>query len=157
MKIRLNVIILLFTLSQTAFADKAIDFELPTDKGTIKLSSLKGKVVYVDFWASWCPPCRESLPWMDKLQYQYEDLGLVVIGINLDSDKRDARKFLKKMPISFTIAYDPDGHIADAYEVDVMPTSYLIDRDGNLIDTHLGFNPKDVKPLEAKIIRALVQ
>ena len=100
MKILLNAIILLFMLSQTAFAGKAIDFELPTDKGTIKLSSLKGKVVYVDFWASWCPPCRESFPWMDKLQYQYEDLGLVVIGISLDSDKRDARKFLKKTSIS---------------------------------------------------------
>jgi len=150
-----TALILLFSLHQYAYADKAIDFDLPTDKGNIKLSSLRGNVVYVDYWASWCPPCRKSFPWMNQMHSKYEAQGLKIIGISLDSTRKSADKFLKKMPALFSIAYDHDGNTADDYEVQVMPTSYLIDREGNLIYTHKGFNNKDKQKLEEEFKKAL--
>ena len=155
MKIIAVILISLFSLSQYAYAEKAIDFDLPSDKGNIKLSSLKGNVVYVDYWASWCPPCRKSFPWMNKMHSKYEAQGLKIIGISLDSTRKKADKFLSKMPALFSIVYDHEGKTADDYEVQVMPTSYLIDRKGNLIYTHKGFNSKDKQKLEEEFKKAL--
>lgn len=155
MKTIVTVLFLLFSLNQYSYAEKAIDFDLPSDEGNIKLSDLKGSVVYVDYWASWCPPCRKSFPWMNKMHSKYEAQGLKIIGISLDSKRKNAHKFLKKMPALFSIAYDPEGNTADDYNVQVMPTSYLIDRDGNLIYTHKGFNNKHKEKLEKEFVKAL--
>jgi len=155
MKIFAVMLISLFSLNQYAHAEKAIDFNLPSDNGNIKLSSLKGNIVYVDYWASWCPPCRKSFPWMNKMHSKYEAQGLKIIGISLDSTRKNANKFLKKMPALFNIAYDHEGKTADDYKVQVMPTSYLIDRKGNLIYTHKGFNNKDKQKLEEEFKKAL--
>jgi len=155
MKIFFSTIILLISFNQYSYADKAIDFELPTDEGSIKLSNLTGDVVYVDYWASWCPPCRKSFPWMNKMHSKYEAQGLKIIGISLDSTRKNANKFLKKVPALFSIAYDHEGKTADDYDVQVMPTSYLIDRKGNLIYTHKGFNNKHKQKLEDEFIKAL--
>ena len=113
-------------------AELAPDFTLPTSSGEVSLASLKGKVVYLDFWASWCTPCRKSFPWMDELQKRHKDEGLVVLAVNLDKKAEYIDKFLGSMKPSFIIAFDPEGKVADKYELKGMPTSYVIDRKGQL-------------------------
>ena len=143
--------------STTYAASKAPDFSLKGDKAAVKLSSYRGSVVYVDFWASWCKPCRKSFPFLNEMHERYKSKGLKVIGINLDTDAGDARKFLEKFPASFTIAYDPQGNTPKQYQLSVMPTSYLIDRKGNLINIHKGFKEGQTQDLEQKIQKALAQ
>ena len=103
------------------------------------LPSLKGKVVLLDFWASWCEPCRRSFPWMSKLQSQFGADGLVVVAINVDQERKLAAQFLATTPASFRIEYDPEGQLATRYSVAAMPTSFLIDRTGRIREQHHGF------------------
>lgn len=141
----------LLALHPVMAENKAPEARLNTPQGEIKLSDLKGQVIYLDFWASWCGPCRKSFPWMNTLQSQYKDKGLKIIGVNLDSEPEKADQFLSKVPADFTIAMDPEGKIAELFQVKGMPTSYLIDRQGNLRLQHIGFRQKDTEKLEAKI------
>ncbi|MDH5183222.1 MAG: TlpA family protein disulfide reductase [Gammaproteobacteria bacterium] len=135
---------------------KAPNFSLKTlDKKTIKLSSYKGKVVYLDFWASWCEPCRKSFPWMRKLQSKYKKQGLRVITINLDKDKAELKRFLRDFRINFPVGLDPNGKVAQRYRVKAMPSSYLIDRKGRVRYVHLGFLQKDEKKTEERIKKLL--
>jgi thiol-disulfide isomerase/thioredoxin len=112
---------------------------VPADAGALNLSAYKGKVVYLDFWASWCTPCQQSFPWMNSLQQIYGRDGLVVIGVNLDHDPALAREFLSDNGANFGIVYDPDGTIAQQFKPPSMPTSYLIDREGRIRYVHPGF------------------
>lgn len=142
---------LLFLLVNTGYANTAPQFTLPTSDTSISLSDLKGKVIYLDFWASWCTPCRKSFPWMNEMQERYGKNGLVVVAINLDKDKTALNKFRKKYPVDFIIAEDPNGDIAKQYKVLGMPSAYLISREGKIINSHIGFREKDKAKLEAKI------
>lgn len=142
-------------LSSSAFAQKAPTFELPGDSRNINLSKLKGKVVYLDFWASWCDPCRKSFPWMNDMYSRYDSKDFTIIAINLDSSRKDAAKFLEKVPASFNIAYDPEGTVADKYDLKAMPTSYLIDKNGQLVFTHKGYREGDTNKIENKIRKLL--
>jgi cytochrome c biogenesis protein CcmG/thiol:disulfide interchange protein DsbE len=108
----------------------------------LDLRAYRGKVVYVDFWASWCGPCRESFPWLDDLVREYTAENLVVIGVNVDNDRARAERFLDVNPASFPIVYDPQGDIATAYKVSGMPSAILIDRAGNVRFQHAGFSAK---------------
>ena len=117
----------------------------------IKLSSLKGKVVLVDFWASWCAPCRESMPFLEKLSKSYKDQGLVVLGVNIDNDIDAARKFLKEMPVSFQVVNDAQKAVAKAYAPPTMPSSYIIDKRGVVHVVHAGFRRADAAKIEAEI------
>ena len=148
------LICLILVLPATVFAEIAPKFKLPTAKSAISLSSYKGKLVYVDFWASWCGPCRKSFPWMTELQKKHRK-DLKVIAINLDQNRAEAVKFLKQTPPGFTVAYDAAGKIAEAYNVKAMPSSYLIDRKGRIISKHAGFRNKDKNEVEAKINKLL--
>jgi cytochrome c biogenesis protein CcmG/thiol:disulfide interchange protein DsbE len=139
------------------FADNAPAFELPTTTNPVSLNSLKGKVVYLDFWASWCSPCRKSFPWMEKMQSRYKDLGLEVVAVNLDKNEEKAKEFLKQFHSNFTVAFDPEGKTAERYKVRGMPSSYLIDRNGQLHMTHIGFRESDTDELETKIRDLLKQ
>ncbi|WP_028108326.1 TlpA family protein disulfide reductase [Ferrimonas futtsuensis] len=106
--------------------------------------------VYVDFWASWCGPCRRSFPFMNQLLKDFGPKGVTVVAINLDVDKADAAKFLEQFPADFPIVYDPEFSLADAYGVGGMPSSYLI-QDGIIIQTHVGFRPKDAETTRATL------
>ena len=141
----------------TRAADAAPDFKLASAKGMVELSKLKGKVVYVDFWASWCTPCRKSFPWMNELHKKYKDQGLEVVAVNLDKSREPIDIFLAKTPADFTIAYDPSGTAAANYKVSGMPSSYVIDRSGQLQVSHLGFRDKDKEEIEAKIKELLTK
>lgn len=132
-------------------AEAAPDFSLPTDRGSLRLADLRGKVVYLDFWASWCSPCRSTFPWMNEMQTRYGDQGLVIVAVNVDKDKAPANEFLAQLPAKFTIAYDPQGSVAGLYQIIGMPSSFLIDRDGKIQHSHSGFREKDKAGLESQI------
>jgi len=125
--------------------------------GAIDLAEHEGKVVVVDFWASWCVPCRRSFPWLNAMQKRYADDGLVIIGVNVDNDEQDARGFLRDYPPQFRIAWDRDKSLARRFEVIAMPSSYVIGRDGDILATHLGFKVKKQDDYEAAIRQALQQ
>jgi cytochrome c biogenesis protein CcmG/thiol:disulfide interchange protein DsbE len=122
---------------------------------TLDLSDYRGKVVVLDFWASWCVPCRRSFPWMNEMQKKYADDGLVIIAVNLDNEASDAEKFLQQYPADFSIAYDHDRQLVQQYSVEAMPSSFLIDRDGSVIERHLGFKSGKISDYEAAIVAAL--
>lgn len=149
------VLLLSVLFNPVAFASKAPSFELPSDSGQFSLEQYRNQVVYVDFWASWCVPCRHSFPWLNEMQARYGNDGFKVIGINVDDDKAKAANFLKLIPAAFEIAYDPEGTVADMYRLKVMPTSFLIDQDGNLIHKHKGFKPSDGSRMEDMIKKLL--
>lgn len=138
-------------LSTNCIAEQAPAFNLPGDGKNVNLAELKGKVVYLDFWASWCDPCRKSFPWMNDLHARYNDKNFAVIAINLDSSNEDATKFLDRIPAKFIVAYDPEGEVATKYNLRAMPTSYLIDKKGQIVFTHQGFRDSDSKEIEEKI------
>ena len=145
-------------LAQPAFAADPLPaplFVLPSDNGQVDLAALKGRVVYLDFWASWCPPCRKSFPWMSDMQARYGSQGFTVVAVNLDPDHAVVSKFLAAYPAGFTVAYDPMGSVAEQYDVMGMPSSYLIDRAGRIQARHVGFREQDAAALEAQI-RALL-
>lgn len=135
----------------TAIAEQAPAFDLPAKDTNVRLSDYRGKVVYLDFWASWCDPCRRSFPWMNQLQSLYGQDGFAVVAINLDEVPQDAKEFLQQTPVSFDIAYDPTGKTAEAYGLRAMPSSYLIDRNGELIHSSLGYRAAEKRIIENKI------
>jgi cytochrome c biogenesis protein CcmG/thiol:disulfide interchange protein DsbE len=107
----------------------------------LDLSTLRGRVVYLDFWASWCGPCRQSFPWMESMKNTYGAQGLTVLAINVDHDRADADQFLKIFHPDFEIRFDPQGSWAEQFKVSGMPTSVIIDRHGVVRFTHVGFWP----------------
>ncbi|MFN0301956.1 MAG: TlpA family protein disulfide reductase [Burkholderiales bacterium] len=139
----------------TEVGKPAPEFQLPSDDKTIKLADYKGKVVYIDFWASWCGPCRQSFPWMNEMQTKYGAQGFTVLAINVDQKRADAQKFLAESPSKFTIAYDDKGVTPKAYAVKTMPTSMLIGTDGVVKVIHRGFRADETQALEQQIRTAL--
>lgn len=141
----------------TAFAQTAPDFELPrlSKSSTLRLSDLKGKVVYLDFWASWCGPCVVSLPELEKLYTRYKNQGFEVVAINLDSAQEDAQRFLQGKSISYPVLFDHQQKTPEQYGVAGMPTAYLLDHTGKLRYTHTGFKPNDGEKLSNLIQQLL--
>ena len=105
----------------------------------LDLARFRGKVVVVDFWASWCKPCRQSIPWLNEMYARYGAQGLVIIGVNVDAERADADRFLHDVPIEFQVLYDSQGDIAKEFDLQGMPSSFVFDRDGKLVHTLLGF------------------
>ncbi len=123
--------------------------------GDLNLEKHAGKVVLLDFWASWCVPCRRSFPWMNEMQEKYAQDGLVIIAVNVDREVENAAAFLAEYPAKFEIIYDPDAVLAKEYKIEVMPSSFIIGRDGASIDRHAGFKVKKQDEYEAVLRAAL--
>jgi cytochrome c biogenesis protein CcmG, thiol:disulfide interchange protein DsbE len=121
----------------------------------VKLSALKGKVVIVDFWASWCGPCRESMPVLERLSKVYKDKGLVVLGVNIDNDAKSASAFLKEVRVSFPVVNDSAKTVAKAYAPPTMPSSYVVDQQGRVHAVHAGFKASDGAKLESEVQKLL--
>ena len=157
----------IFVLTLAAFTSNTLaasnadapEFSLPIigKEGTVNLKDLKGRVVYVDFWATWCPPCRKSFPWMEEMHNRYYEDGLTIVAISVDAKYQLAEKFIQDIQTSFISAHDPAKKIAELYKLRAMPSSYLIDRNGKIISTHLGFRASRSKKVEAEIKAALMQ
>lgn len=144
-----------FGAEAQAVGSSAPAFELPTAGKPVRLADLKGQVVYVDFWASWCAPCKLSFPFMNELQGKYSRLGLTIVAISLDRKREDADKFLASMPAKFLVAYDTENKVAQLYQPKGMPTSFLIGSDGNVRAVHVGFREDDREKIEREIRLAL--
>jgi thiol-disulfide isomerase/thioredoxin len=122
-------------------------------EGEVSLADFKGSIVYLDFWASWCPPCLVSMPVMNEMRnrLQSEGLAFEVIAVNVDSDPEDGIDFLLDKPVDFIVLADPEGNSPASFAVRGMPTSYLIDMQGNVIMQHEGFKRSDGEMIEQEI------
>jgi len=127
---------------------------LAADK-PVDITDFEGKVVVLDFWASWCVPCRRSFPWLNEMHARYGDDGLVIIGVNLDQERSEAEAFLQEFPARFQIHYDESKELATRYEVIAMPSSYLLGPDGEILKRHYGFKVRKQEEYEAAIVAAL--
>ena len=132
--------------------DRAPDFSAPgLSGGTVSLSAYRGKVVYLDFWASWCGPCAQALPAIESLRKEFAPGDFQVIAVNLDRNPALAKKFLSKRPVGYPSATDPKGALPAQFGVDSMPTSFLIDRSGVVRHVQRGFRESDLAPLREQI------
>lgn len=123
----------------------------------LDLSTHAGHVVYLDFWASWCKPCRHSFPWLEVLKDRYAKRGLDVVTVNVDRDRKAAEAFLADLNSDLDVVWDPDGKIAGAFDLEAMPSSYIFDRDGTLRDRHVGFDPKTTADVERELESLLAE
>ncbi len=130
-------------------------FALEGRSGPVKLADYRGKYVYLDFWASWCTPCKRSFPWMAELQKRYGPAGLEVVAINVDTARGDAERFLAQTPAGFTVAFDPAGAVPKQYAIKGMPSSVLIDPAGKVVEVHAGYNEAAARKIEGRIELAL--
>jgi cytochrome c biogenesis protein CcmG, thiol:disulfide interchange protein DsbE len=136
--------------------DAAPTLGLPTAAGqSVDLERLRGRIVYVDFWASWCAPCKRSFPWMNEMLSKYGAQGLEIVAVNVDKKREDADRFLAVAPPKFTVVYDPSGKSPAAWNVKAMPTSYLIDASGKIAFVESGFRDERKAEVEARIREAL--
>ena len=138
--------------SPTIDASRAVDASSAVDIG-----EFRGRVVYLDFWASWCAPCRQSFPWMQAMKDAYESRGLTVLAVNLDQHRGDAERFLAQFHPSFDVRFDPQGTVAERFKVQGMPTGLLIDRHGVVRFTHIGFRPVDAAAYENQLREILAE
>lgn len=156
LRLALGALLLSGAAQAASVGQDAPMFSLKQKSGeNLSLTELRGRVVYLDFWASWCGPCRESFPWMNEMEAKYGKKGLRVIGINVDSEARDAERFLSTTPAQFTVLFDPAGKTPEQYVLQGMPTSYLIDEHGKVLMVHPSFKDADRAALEARIQQAL--
>lgn len=115
----------------------------------------QGQVIYLDFWASWCVPCRRSFPWMNEMKARFHDKGLTIIAVNLDKQTGQAEKFLEQYPAQFDLLFDPQNTLAKHYQIPGMPSSLLIDRNGQIIKAHSGFFIEKIDTYQAEIEQAI--
>lgn len=129
---------------------------LATAKGeAIALDQLRGRVVFVDFWASWCAPCRRSFPWMNEMHARYGAKGFTVLGVNVDRKRPDAERFLAQTPAAFTIVYDEAGSTPATWGVKGMPSSYLVDGAGKVVFVERGFTDEHKAAMEQRIAQLM--
>jgi len=121
---------------------KAPDFTLKSNHGNnVKLSEQRGKVIMINFWASWCAPCRKEMPLLEELYQRYKDGGFTLLGVNVEEDSSAAKDLLKEIQVSFPILFDSQNAVSQLYGVEAMPSTVILDRDGNLRFIHKGYQP----------------
>jgi len=145
------------TAGASAPAAAALPAGTAAGGASLDLQNYRGRVVYLDFWASWCGPCRQSFPWMEAMKDAYARRGLAVVAVDLDEHKSDADRFLGRFHPAFHIVFDPQGSLAEEFKVHGMPTSVVFDRQGNLRFTHIGFRPADAAAYERQIEELLAE
>jgi peroxiredoxin len=153
---RFAAVMLVAALATSAQA-AAPAFTLPTrDGGNLSLEELKGQVVMINFWATWCGPCRQEMPLLEQIQARYEPLRFTLVGINVEPDSAAARQWLEKVPVTFPILFDRKNEVAESFGVEGMPSSVFIDRAGNVRYVHRGYRPGD-EAKYADMVRTLVK
>ena len=144
--IRASVLAATLAVSSMVGASSALapSFSLPSRSGDIvSLAKLRGKVVMLNFWASWCGPCRQEMPLLDQMHKRYSSLGFTMIGVNVESNTADAEKWLQQTPVSFPVLFDKENKVSKLYDVNAMPSTVFIDRKGNVRALHRGYKPGD--------------
>ena len=149
--------ILLPGITARAVSGIAPDFALQSRDGeTVSLAGLRGQVVMINFWATWCGPCREEMPHLEALHQRYSALGFTLLGVNVEEDSENAEAWLEEMPVSFPILFDPENRVSVLYNVLAMPSTVLVDRQGNLRFLHHGYQPGYENEYQTQI-RALIR
>ncbi|HEX6994625.1 MAG TPA: TlpA disulfide reductase family protein [Gammaproteobacteria bacterium] len=135
----------------------APNFSLPSRSGEqVSLEDLKGQVVMINFWATWCGPCRKEMPHLEALHQRYANLGFTLLGVNVDEDTSGVEEFLKETPVSFEVLFDPENEVSELYDVVAMPSTVMVDREGNLRYMHHGYQSGYENEYQAQI-RALLR
>ncbi|MGD8429473.1 MAG: TlpA disulfide reductase family protein [Ectothiorhodospiraceae bacterium] len=135
----------------------APDFTLKSNSGeNVRLAELRGQVVLVNFWASWCGPCRQEMPALDALHKRYKSLGFTVLGVNIDERQAAAEELLSDIPVSFPVVFDGNSKVSEAYDVSAMPSTFIVDRDGNVRYVHKGYVPGDEDKYQ-NVVRELIR
>jgi thiol-disulfide isomerase/thioredoxin len=144
--LRVSALAATLTVSSLVGASSSIapGFSLKSRSGDmVSLDQLKGQVVMINFWASWCGPCRTEMPLLDQMYKRYSSLGFTLIGVNVEEDIRDAEKLLASMPVTFPVVFDRQSTVSKLYDVNAMPSSVFIDRKGNVRYLHRGYKNGD--------------
>lgn len=135
----------------------APDFALKSDSGeNLRLSEFRGEVVMINFWASWCGPCRQEMPLLDEIYAQYQPMGFTILGVNVEEDSTKARKMLGDAPVNFPVLFDNDSEVSKLYNVVAMPSTVLVDRNGNVRYLHQGYKPGYEEAYQQQV-RALIR
>lgn len=145
-------------VSARELSGPAPDFTLTTREGeTVQLADLKGKVVMINFWASWCAPCRQEMPFLDEMYKDFSRAGFVLLGVNLDQNSAAAEKFLADVPVTFPVLMDPKGDVAKLYNNRAMPSSFFVDREGQLAYLHMGYRPGEEEKYRQTVRKLLAR
>lgn len=135
----------------------AENFTLKSSSGeNIRLSEFRGQVVLINFWASWCGPCRQEIPELEAIHKKYTPLGFTVFGVNIEQNREMADKVLSDLPVSFPVLFDDQNVVSELYDVDAMPVTVLVDREGNIRYAHRGYKP-GYEDMYEQQVRALVK
>ena len=164
MRLTLSLALLTILFCAASPADAAVNPGAPApaftlaarDGGKLSLADLNGQVVMINFWATWCGPCRQEMPLLAQLHDKYEPLGFTMLGVNVEPDSAAAVAWLKGVPVNFPILFDTDSAVAGRFGVEGMPSSVLIDRNGQVRYIHRGYKPGD-EAKYADMIRSLVK
>lgn len=157
-KLQYSVVLILLILSASAFAltDNEVAPELSgveiQSQKAVNLSDYSGKTVLLDFWAAWCAPCRHSLPYLNSLQAELKNNNFIVLGVNLDENPKDAIKFLNRFPVQFPILKNVRKSQISRYQIEAMPMSYLIDKDGKVVKSFVGFKKSELKKIKQWVL-----
>ncbi len=146
--------ILLFVL--LIFQISFLQAEQADSEQVFDINNYQGKVVYLDFWASWCIPCRKSFPWMNELRKKYSPEQLVIVAVNLDKKRELAEAFLEEYPASFEIIYDPKGKLAKRFQIKGMPSSIVFDQNGQAVSAHTGFFLEKITQYDEEIKKLIL-
>lgn len=135
----------------------APDFTLKSSSGeNLRLSEFRGEVVMINFWASWCGPCRQEMPLLDELYSQYKPMGFTILGVNVEEDSTKAKQLLNDSPVNFPVVFDNQSAVSKLYNVVAMPSTVLVDRDGNVRYLHQGYKPGFEETYQQQV-RALIR
>lgn len=142
----LGLLVTVFAATALASSDlegkAAPDFALKSSTGeNLRLSEFRGDVVMINFWATWCGPCRQEMPLLDELYARYERVGFNLLGVNIDDDSRRAMQMIEELGVDFPVLFDAKKEVSKLYEVDAMPVTVLVDREGNVRHVHHGYKP----------------
>ncbi len=161
MIVRSITLFLLFLYYSAGFAAQPGEFaplceaKIIRNNQTLDLTSYKNHVLLIDFWATWCPPCKQSMPFLNTLRNEFQDRGFEIIAINVDEKTEQAKKFLENYPVDYVIASDTQGDCPRKYDVKAMPSSYFVDRQGKIRYVHLGFRRTDEAQIRERVMELL--
>ena len=145
-KVAIGLALAVFTATSMASSQlegrTAPDFALKSSTGeNLRLSEYRGDVVMINFWATWCGPCRQEMPLLDELYQLYERVGFSLLGVNIDDDSRRAMQMIDELGVNFPVLFDARKEVSELYEVEAMPVTVLVDREGNVRYVHHGYKP----------------
>lgn len=147
---------LVSTAGASSISGKAPEFTLKSRGGqNVRLSDYRGQVLLINFWASWCGPCRQEMPLLEDLYKRYSKLGFTILGVNVDTDSTKANNYLKDMSVTFPILYDTSNAVSKSYKVNAMPTTVIVDRNGNMRFLHQGYLPGYEKDYKKQVVQLI--